>query len=129
MTTSHFSKAFPLVPSGHEQSGIWFTVSHSAPVPQVPWHGSRQWDLIQARFGEQSESATHSGLQPVYGSPCRFASHSQDALAPRDRQIAPGPHGDGLHGSFGIFAVKSSINILLKLSWLYEEANNASSFA
>lgn len=83
-TTSHLSKAFPLVPSGQEQSGTWFIVSHSAPMPQVPWQGSRQCDLIQARLGEQSESAIHSGLQPVYGSPRRFASHSQEALVPRD---------------------------------------------
>lgn len=40
--TSHLTNAFPLVPGGHEQIGIWLTVSHSAPEPQVPSQGSRQ---------------------------------------------------------------------------------------
>lgn len=102
---SHISKAFPLVPGGQEHNGIWLTVSHSAPTPQVPWHGSRHRERMHARVGEQSESARHSGRHPVYGSPCRPGSHSHDAPAPLTRQMAPGPHGLGTHGSFGGFTV------------------------
>lgn len=63
--TSHLTNAFPLVPGGHEQIGIWLTVSHSAPTPHVPSQGSRQRDRIHAREVGQSESARHSGRHPV----------------------------------------------------------------
>lgn len=85
----------PLVPGGHEHKGIWLTVSQSAPIPQVPWQGSRQCERIQAFEGEQSESATHSGRHPVYGSPRKPGSHSQVAPTSFVLQKAPGPQGDG----------------------------------
>lgn len=71
----------------------------------MPWQGSRQWERIQALLGEQSESATHSGRQPVFGSPRRPGSHSQEAPVPFTRHKAPGPHGDGTQASFGGLAV------------------------
>lgn len=65
ITISHLTNEFPLVPGGHEQRGIWLTVSHSAPMPQAASQGSRQRDRIHAREVGQSESARHSGRHPV----------------------------------------------------------------
>jgi len=49
----------------------------------------------------QSEFVTHSGLQPVYGSP-KYSGKQEHEPAPlRSLHIAFAPHGDGLHGIFG----------------------------
>lgn len=84
-------------------------------MPHVPWQGSRQCERMHAREGGQSASDRHSGRHPEYGSPLRPGSHSQEAPLPLARQIAPGPHGDGLHGSFGgAFSAK----LLFKISFV-----------
>ena len=63
------TNAFPEVPDGQVQTGIWFTTEHNAFWPQVPAHGSLHLLLIQALSLGQSEFKTHSGRQPKYGSP------------------------------------------------------------
>lgn len=54
--------------------------------------------FIQALFVEQSEFWTHSGLQPVYGSPKYSGRHVHEPTPLRSLQMAFEPHGDGLQG-------------------------------
>lgn len=91
----HATKAFPLVPGGQEQMGIWLVVKHWAFCPQVPMHGSIHLLRTHALLKTHSSFPTHSGLQPMYGSPVNSLWHVQIP----SRQFALGPHGDGLHKS------------------------------
>lgn len=55
----------------------------------------------QALDLSQSELVTHSGRQPVYGSPKYSGRQEHDPAPLRSLQIAFAPHGDGLQGLRG----------------------------
>jgi len=74
---------------------MWLMTSHRAFCPHVPGQGSTHLFLTHALSLEQSLLMTHSGLQPVYGSPWYSGRHVQIPF----EHWAFGPHGDGLHGS------------------------------
>lgn len=57
-------KASPVKPWIQVQTGEWFMAWQIAFWPHVPGQGSWHLDLVQAKFAEQSESITHSGLHP-----------------------------------------------------------------
>lgn len=57
---------------------------------------------MQARERSHSEFCTHSGRQPVYGSPKYSGKHEHDPAPLRSLHTALLPQGDGLHGSIGI---------------------------
>jgi len=69
-----------------------------------------------ALLRSQSELITHSGLQPVYGSPKYSGRHTQEPAPLRSLHTALAPHGDGLHGflgpSVGVGAGKIKLVIL-----------------
>lgn len=97
----HDLKGSPVKPCKHEHTGIWFTTSHSALMPQTPWHGSRQFCATQAKWLGQSELITHSGRQLTYAFPWYGGIHVQRAIPSRDVHWAFSPHGERLHGSRG----------------------------
>ena len=94
----HSINAFPVIPVGHEHTGTWFKVEQIAFWPQVPGQGSTHLFLTQALSLGQSWFSTHSGRQPIYGSPWYSGIQVQIPLL----HCAFGPHGDGLQGSWGI---------------------------
>lgn len=92
----------PVKPGRQEQVGAWLITLHSAFIPHVPGQGSLHLLFIQALLRSQSLLTTHSGLQPVYGSPKYSDKHAQDPAPFRSLHIAFAPHGDGLQGSLGV---------------------------
>lgn len=90
-----------MYPVKQEQVGEWFTVLHSALIPQVPGQGSLHLLFEQALLRSQSELETHSGRQPVYGSPKYSGKQVQEPTPFLSLQIALAPHGEGLHGLGG----------------------------
>lgn len=119
-TGRHWMNAFPEVPSGQVQMGMWLTTSHRAPCPQVPGQGSAHLFLMQAFVLSQSVLNTHSGRQPVYGSPW----YSGRQVQVPSRHSALGPHGDGLHGSdsTGSATVRNTeiaVSNLVECNWLF----------
>lgn len=74
---------------------MWLTTSQRALLPHVPGQGSRHLLRRHARSRAHSGFTTHSGRHPSYGLPVYSGRHEQ---AP-SRQMALGPHGDGLQGS------------------------------
>lgn len=46
----HLVKGSPVRPDGQLQIGLWFIISHRAPTPHVPGHGSAHLNLLHARF-------------------------------------------------------------------------------
>lgn len=60
---------------------------------QVPLQGSIHLFLTQALSREQSELNTHSGRQPIYGSPWCSSIQVHTPLLHK----AFGPHGEGSH--------------------------------
>lgn len=67
----------------------------------MPGHGSTHLLFTHALLLEQSEFVTHSGRQPVYGSPKYSGKHTQAPAPLRSLHIAFAPQGEGLHGSKG----------------------------
>lgn len=59
----------PIKPGRHVQLGEWFNTLHSAFKPQTPGHGSLHLLFKHALSRGQSLFVTHSGRQPLYGSP------------------------------------------------------------
>lgn len=96
-----FVKGLPEYPGKQEQDGAWLMTLHSALRPHVPGQGSRHLLLTQALLRSQSELMTHSGLQPVYGSPKYSGRQTQEPAPLRSLHTAFAPHGDGLQGSRG----------------------------
>lgn len=74
---------------------MWFVTLHWAFNPQVPGQGSKHLLPTQALSRGQSLFNTHSGLQPLYGSPWYSARQVQMPLS----HNVFGPQGDGLQGS------------------------------
>jgi hypothetical protein len=74
---------------------------HSALRPHVPGHGSLHLLFVHALSREQSVLSTHSGRQPVYGSPKYSGKQEQDPAPLRSLHIAFAPHGEGLQGCLG----------------------------
>lgn len=101
LSKSHFVNGFPVYPERHVQVGEWFTILHSALIPHAPGHGSLHLLLEHALLRSQSEFDTHSGRQPVYGSPKYSGKQEQDPIPLRSLHKAFAPHGDGLHGFGG----------------------------
>lgn len=66
--------------------------------PQVPGQGSLHLLFTHALSCAQSELVTHSGLQPVYGSPKYSGKHVQEPAPFCSLHIAFAPHGEGLQG-------------------------------
>lgn len=77
-----------------------FTV-HLALTPQVPGHGSIHLLFTHALFLGQSVFKTHSGRQPVYGSPKYSDKQTHDPAPLRSLQSAFAPQGDGSQGFCG----------------------------
>lgn len=71
--------------------------------PHVPGQGSTHLLFTQALLRSQSELVTHSGLQPVYGSPKYSGKQIQEPAPFLSLQIAFAPHGDGLQGVSGLW--------------------------
>lgn len=95
----HSRNGSPVVKAGQEHIGAWSKTRHIAPLPQAPTHGSMHLFRTQARSRWHSELTTHSGRQPVVAaSPLVPVGQEHIALLPDSVQIAPGPHGDGVHG-------------------------------
>lgn len=67
----------------------------------MPGQGSRHLLFWHAFERSQSSLVTHSGLQPVYGSPKYSGRHTQEPAPFFSLHTALGPHGDGLHGFLG----------------------------
>lgn len=67
-------------------------------MPQTPGHGSLHLLFMQAFDRSHSEFCTHSGRQPVYGSPKYSGKQRQEPAPLRSLQTAFAPHGDGEHG-------------------------------
>ena len=78
------------------------TTLHSAFIPQVPGQGSTHLLLTQALLRSQSELVTHSGRQPLYGSPKYSGKHAHDPAPFLSLHTALAPQGDGLHGLVGL---------------------------
>ena len=94
--------------------GAWLATWHSAFRPHVPGHGSLHLLLTQARSLGQSVFSTHSGRQPVYGSPKYSGKHTHEPAPLRSLQTAFAPQGDGLQGlrgSSGIGAEKVRLGV------------------
>lgn len=89
----HETKAFPSKPVGQVHIGIWFMTSQRAFCAHVPGQGSTHLLLRHALSRAQSEFNTHSGRQPIYGSP--WNSIRQVHVPSSHREFAP--HGEGLH--------------------------------
>lgn len=81
--------------------GEWFTVLHSALMPQAPGHGSLHLLFEQALLRSQSEFDTHSGRHPVYGSPKYSGKHEQEPTPFLSLHNAFAPQGEGLQGLGG----------------------------
>lgn len=97
----HWVKGSPVKSTGQEQIGLWLTTVHCALIPQVPGHGSIHFWLLQAMFAWQSELIIHSARQ--LGGVSKYPGiHEQTACSFIFRHWLFGPHGVGLHGSFGI---------------------------
>lgn len=91
------------------------TTLHSAFKPQVPGQGSLHLLFTHALLRSQSVFITHSGLQPVYGSPKYSGKHIQDPAPLRSLHTAFAPQGDGLHGILGPSVGATVIEILSKI--------------
>jgi hypothetical protein len=74
-------------------------------LAQVPGHGSMHLFLLQAMFLLQSPFSTHSGLQPILGSPKYSGRQLQSPLS----QCVFGPQGEGLQGSLSTSTMKKII--------------------
>lgn len=70
-------------------------------MPHVPGHGLRHLLFRHALFLAQSVFSTHSGLQPVYGSPKYSGKHVQEPAPFLSLHSAFEPQGDGLQGFLG----------------------------
>lgn len=75
--------------------GTWLNTLHKAFSPQTPVQGSTHLFRTQARVVGHSLLRTHSGLQPVYGSPKNSGKQLQTPLSQR----AFDPQGEDAHGS------------------------------
>lgn len=71
----------------------------------MPGQGFTHLFVKQALSLEQSVLRTHSGLQPVYGSPLYSGRHVQ---TPSLHKVFE-PHGDGLHGSVLTGSIAASV--------------------
>lgn len=71
-----------------------------------------------ALFRSQSELDTHSGRQPVYGSPKYSGKQEHEPTPLRSLHNALAPHGDGLQG-FG--SGSSGSVIKLRQFWISEQ--------
>ena len=91
----HSTNGLPENPGGQLHIGTWFTTSHRAFWPHVPGQGSLHFWRMHARSRLQSWLNTHSGRQPIYGSPWNSGRHVHSPLSHRVFE----PHGDGLQGS------------------------------
>lgn len=89
------TKGSPTKSCTQVQDGMWLITLHSAFSPQVPGQGSVHLFLIHALFLGHSVLSTHSGLQPLYGSPW----YSGKQVQTPSLHSAFGPQGDGLQGS------------------------------
>lgn len=67
-------------------------------MPHTPGQGSLHRLLTQAFVRSHSEFCTHSGRQPVYGSPKYSGRQRHEPTPLRSLQTALAPHGDGEHG-------------------------------
>lgn len=67
-------------------------------MPHTPGHGSLHLLLTHALDRSHSVFWTHSGRQPVYGSPKYSERHAHEPTPFRSLQMAFAPHGDGWHG-------------------------------
>lgn len=70
---------------------------HRALNPQEPTHGLTQAPARHESAKGQSWLMTHCGRQ-AGGAPKVPSSQAQTARLPSLRQVACGPHGDGMHG-------------------------------
>ena len=92
------------------QVGMWLKTLHLALMPHVPRQGSTHLFSEQAIFRGQSEFRTHSGRQPLYGSPKRPDGHVHVHRPLDDFAVALGPQGLGLQTSgLGVTGLSSSI--------------------
>lgn len=62
---------------------------------------------------------THSGLQPLYGSPEYSGKHVHDPAPFLSLHIAFGPHGEGLHGSLGNSGCIATIQMIKYVKKFY----------
>lgn len=91
----HWTNALPCIPGGQLHIGMWALTSHSAFGAHVPGQGSLHLLLMQALSRLQSELRTHSGRQPVYGSPWNSGRQLHLPLLHCELD----PHGEGSQGS------------------------------
>lgn len=101
LSTSHLTSGFPVYPERQVQVGEWLTVLHSALIPHAPGQGSLHLLLEQALLRSQSELDTHSGRQPVYGSPKYSGKQAHEPTPFLSLQRALAPQGEGLQGFGG----------------------------
>lgn len=88
-----FENGSPVYPSEHEQTGIWFTTSHTAESPQVPIQGSTHLLRMHALFRAHSALFVHSGRHPFgsYGFPWYSAMHRHSCV--NELHSVFNPHG------------------------------------
>lgn len=70
-------------------------------MPHVPGQGSLHLLFKHAFDLSQSAFITHSGRQPVYGSPKYSGKQEQEPAPFRSLHMALAPQGDGLQGILG----------------------------
>lgn len=99
--TEQALRGSPVKPGLQVQEGAWFIVRHSALIPQVPGQGSLHLLFKQAFERSQSAFMTHSGRQPVYGSPKYSGRQVHDPAPFLSLHKAFAPHGEGLQGILG----------------------------
>lgn len=95
-----------------EHIGMWFATVHWAFDPQVPGQGSKHLLPIQALSRGHSLFSTHSGLQPLYGSPWNSGKHEQ---TPFSHNVF-GPHGVGLQGFVFAGGAENQINCTVAIA-------------
>ena len=114
LTGWHWTKALPSNPGGHLHIGMWDTTSQSAFCAQASSeHGLTHLLRKQALSLGQSEFKTHSGRQPIKGSPWYSARQVQIPLL----QTAFEPQGFGLHGSSSIGSSSEEMFCFLHEKW------------
>lgn len=79
-----------------------------ASSPQVFRQGFTHLLFRQALLRSQSVFVTHSGLQPIYGSPIYSGRHVHDPAPFLSLHTAFAPQGDGLQGVRGCSVVIGS---------------------
>lgn len=90
-------------------------------IPHTPGHGSLHLLFVHAFDLSHSEFWTHSGRQPVYGSPKYSGKQEHEPILFCSLQMAFAPHGEGLHGfiSTSSWLGGAKFSIFFSINWSF----------